>query len=128
METGKQYDHRLLGKRRSDRRRTFKHFRPKPGCSPASLKKFKAIFGKLVIRWGRGKSYSELDGRRSVTAYEIIASDSESVVIRYHDTLAGDDRLRQIHFDGDDYWIALCGGLCEYFRRVRIGDSPKKRR
>jgi hypothetical protein len=121
-------DRRLLGTWKSDRRRTFRHFRPKAGCSPASFRKFRALFGKLVIRWGHGKSYAELDGHRSVTAYEVVASDSRSVVIRYFDSLAGEDRLRQIHFDGEYYWIALGGGLCEYFRRMQVSDEAADRR
>ena len=122
------FDRRLIGSWKSDRRRTFKHYRPKAGCSAASLRKFKALFGKLVIRWGRTKSYSELDGHQSVAAYEVVASDADSVVIRYHDTLAGEDRLRQIHFVDDYYWITVGGGLCEWFRRVPSGDAPPVRR
>ncbi len=113
------YDRRLLGTWRSDRRRTFRHFKPKRGCTPQSLRQLKALFGKLVIRWGRGKYHTELDGYRESTTYEMVASDSVSVVIRYRDGLGGEDQLRQIHFDGDYYWLALGGGLCEYFRRVK---------
>jgi hypothetical protein len=121
-------DSRLLGTWQSDRRRTFQYFRPKPGCSAASLRKFKSLFGKLIIRWGRHKSYSELNGYRSTAPYEVVASDSRSVVIRYFDTLVEEDRLRQIHFDGDHYWIAVGGRFCEYFRRVKVGDASAKRR
>jgi hypothetical protein len=113
------WDRRLLGTWQSDRRRTFRHFRPKPGCSPQALAKFKAIFGKLVVRWGRGKYHTELAGLRESAEFEIVASDSRSVVVRYQDAFFEEARLQQIHFAGDWYFIALSGGLCEYFRRVK---------
>jgi hypothetical protein len=111
-------DRRLLGTWKSDRRRSFRNIRPKPGCRPAALRKLKALFGKLVVRWGRVKYYTDLDGFRSSARYEVVARDSTSVVVRYLDSEGGEGRLQQIHFEGDHYWIALGGGLCEYFRRV----------
>lgn len=112
-------DRRLLGTWQSDRRRTFRHFKPKAGCSPHSLRKFKAMFGKLVVQWDRGVYHTELDGHRSSARYEVVASDAESVVVRSRDELSGEDRLQHIHFDEDSYWVALAGGsICEFFRRV----------
>lgn len=111
-------DRRLLGTWKSDRARTFRHFRPKPNCPPASLRKLKAMFGKLTVRWGRRKCYTDLDGYRDVSNYEVIARDSVSVVVRLPDFLSGEPRLHHIHFDGEYYWIPLSGGLCEFFRRV----------
>jgi hypothetical protein len=125
MPTG---DSRLLGTWRSDRRRTFRHYKPKAGCSPQALAGLKAMFGKLVVRWGRGKYHTELEGHRESGGYEVVASDSVSVVVRYQDFLSGEDRLRQIHFDGDYYWIALGGGLCEYFRRIKRPRRESRRR
>lgn len=117
--SGVKSDRRLVGTWQSDRRRTFRHFKPKAGCSPQGLRKLKALFGKLVITWGRGVYHTELDGHRSSARYEVVASDSTSVVVRTRDVVSGEDRLQQIHFDGDSYWVSLLGGnICEFFRRV----------
>ena len=115
-------DRRLLGTWKSDRRRTFQNFKPRRACSPQALRRLKAMFGKLVIRYGPKRYYTDFNGRRDWGAYKVVATDSQSVVIRYHDTLSGEDRLTHIHFDGDFYWIAVAivnGTLREFFRRVR---------
>ena len=113
-------DPRLLGIWRSDRRRTFKHFKPKAKCPPSSFRKFKALFGELVVKWDRGVVHIELDDYRSATPYVVLASDAVSVVVRSKDPLSGEERIQQIHFEGDCYWVALPGGrLCEFFRRVQ---------
>ncbi len=112
------FDDRLLGAWRSDRRRTFRYFKPKTGASPASLRKLKAIFGKLIVRWGRGQYHIDLDGYHRSASYEVVASDSVSVIVRSRDEMSGEDRLQQIHFEGDYYWVALGGRMCEFFRRL----------
>jgi hypothetical protein len=118
-------DRRLLGTWQSDRRRTFRHFKPKPGCSPHALRKLKGLFGKLVVRWGRGVYVTELDGHQTSVRYEVVATDAESVVVRFRDELSGSDQLQQIHFAGDYYWIALTGGaIFEFFRRVPRAAEP----
>jgi hypothetical protein len=58
-----------------------------------------------------------LDGTRWVQRYEIVASDADSVVVRAPG-LDGSPTLSQIHFDGDYYWVAAGGVLCEYFKRI----------
>ncbi len=113
------YDRRLIGIWKSDRRKTFMHYKPKSTLSPSKLRRFKALFGKFVVRWGRGKIYTELDGWKDSGPYEIVASDAESVVVRTHDAIFDRPVLHQIHFEGDHYWIALDGGFCEWFRRVK---------
>src|SRR5271165_2390862 len=90
-------DRRLLGSWKSDRRRTFMYFRPKPGCSPKALRRLKAMFGRLVVRWGRGKYYDDFDGHRKSYDYEVVARDAFSVVVRYYDSLMKKLRLRQIN-------------------------------
>ena len=112
------FDRRLLGTWRSDRRRTFRHFKPKPGAAPESLRKLRSLFGKLVIHWERGRYSTELDGHRDAGEYEVIASDAKSVVVCCRDPRTDRETLQQIHFDGDYYWIALDGRLIEWFRRV----------
>jgi hypothetical protein len=116
-----QFDPRLIGRWKSDRRMTFRNFRPKPRCSPASLRKLKGLFGKLVVRWGRTKVFTDLDGYRDSQPYEVVARDAMSVVVRTYDPLAREDRLLHIHFGDGYYWIApaISGGrMCEFFRRV----------
>ena len=112
-------DPRLLGTWRSDRRRTFRHFKPKAGCPPQSLRKFRALFGKLVVTWGRSVVRTELNGHRWSARYEVVARDAVSVVVRVWDESGGEDGLQHVHFAGDYYWVALAGGsVCEFFRRV----------
>jgi hypothetical protein len=113
------FDRRLLGTWKSDRRKTFERYCPMPGTRPEVVRKLKSLFGKLVVRWGRKRVYSELDGHRNSQNYEIIAADSESVVVRYFCDVFKEDRLQQIHFEGEYYWIGLGGHLCEYFRKIK---------
>lgn len=114
-----QADKRLRGTWRSDRRKTFQYY-PDKSVSQAKLRKFKALFGKMVVRWGRTKYHSELNGQRWSTPFEIVASDDSSVVIRSHDSILDADALTQIHFEGDYYWVAVDGRLVEWFRRVKL--------
>jgi hypothetical protein len=111
-------DRRLLGTWKSDRRQTFKWFYPKPGCSPTNWRKFKAIFGKLIVRWGYTKCHTDLDGYKETRAYEVVASDANSVVVRILDPTAPRGRLCHIHFEGDYYWISVRNWR-EFFKRVQ---------
>lgn len=112
------YDSRLIGTWISDRRRTFRNYKPKRGVEPKNLRKLKSLFGKFIIRWGRGKYYTQLGSYRDTFNYEVLGRDTDSVVIRYWCDIYEEYTLRQIHFEGDCYFVALGGGLCEYFRRV----------
>jgi hypothetical protein len=119
------WDSRLIGTWKSDRRRTFTHWRPRKSSSSKSYEKLKSLFGKLQIRWARGKYYTDFDGVKDTHSYEILAVDRQSVVIRISEANLVFDELVQIRFDGDDrYWIALGNGLCEYFKRVK--DSQQR--
>ena len=113
-------DPRLIGTWKSDVRRTFARFKPKPNSRPQSFRKLKSLFGKLVVRWGRGKVYVEMDGNKSSHTYEVIASDQFSVVVRSNDELVWLGHvLQQIHFEEGWYWVAVAPGLCEWFKRVK---------
>ena len=112
------FDKRLLGTWKSDRRKTFLHFKPGADYTPQRLRKLKSLFGKLTVRWTRAKFYSNYEGCLESGSYEIVASDAESVVVRFYDDILQQDRLRQIYFEGDYYWFALWGNLTEWFRRV----------
>ncbi len=128
-------DRRLLGIWKSDRRKTFQHFTPSPQATSESLARLKLIFGKLIIRYGKTRYYSEYNGSSDSTRYEVVAKDSSSVVIReFHNNpiasypgatrdllldLFPPEKLVQIHFEDKWYWIWAWGhGLREYFRRV----------
>jgi hypothetical protein len=111
-------DRRLLGTWKSDRRRTFRHYVPKPGTSPQSLRKLKSLFGKLVVRWGFRRVHTDLDGFEDSSDYEIIAHDSSSVVVECFDSLSQEKRLLQIQFEDNYYWV-WAGNLREYFKRVK---------
>lgn len=116
------FDRRLLGTWKSDRRKTFLHYKPPANVTEEKVRKFKSLFGKLIIRWGKSKCSTDLNGYKESHPYEVVAADMTSVVIRYEHFLLGPGCLMQIHFDieGDYYWIALDGGnLCEWFRKVK---------
>jgi hypothetical protein len=114
-------DDRLVGAWQSDRRRTFLYFKPRAKSSPGTFRKFKALFGKLIVRWDHEVCHTELDGHRSTIKYRIVARDAVSVVISSRSEFLGETRLQQIYFDGDKYWVALPGGICEFFRRLPKG-------
>jgi hypothetical protein len=115
---GPRIDKRLIGTWRSDRTRTLRTYRPKPGAPSKAVRQFKGLFGKMVVQWGRGVFRSDLDGFRTVEKYTVVAADSTSVVVKMPGPLGPERQLQQIHFEGEYYWVALGGGLCEYFRRV----------
>ncbi len=112
------WDSRLIGTWKSDRRRTFLRYQPKQDSTPARVRKLKSLFGKMTIRWGRGKCYSDYQGTRETSRYELLGTDAGSVVVRILDDSLQPGRIYQIHFEDDYYWIGLGSGLCEYFRRI----------
>lgn len=108
---------RLLGTWQSDRRRTLRHWKPLSTCPPASHRKFRALFGKLIIHWTPKRYRMEMDDFRRSGAYTVIARDAGSVVIEVEGWF--DEReLVQIHFEDDRYWVALQWAFIEWFRRV----------
>lgn len=108
---------RLLGTWQSDRRRTFRHWKPLPTSTPASHRKFRALFGKLVIHWTPKRYRMEMDDFRRSGAYTVVARDAGRVVIEVEGWF--DEReLVQIHFEDDRYWVALQWAFIEWFRRV----------
>jgi hypothetical protein len=122
--TEHKWDRRLIGTWKSDRRRTFAFWKPGAGYKVENVPKLKALFGKLTIRWGRGKFHTEYKGYRETCPYEIVARDSDSVVIRCWCSIFEEYRVRQIHFDGDYYYVAVGPGLIEHFRQISIPVSP----
>jgi hypothetical protein len=127
----KNYDKRLIGTWKSDRRKTFEHFKPKRGSSASSFMKLRSIFGHFTVEWRRSTFVSWFDGGpdwltgekdlvvKDTQKYVVIDSDPDSVVIRFHSELFGGERLQHIHFlDEKYYWVSISGTLNEWFRRV----------
>lgn len=113
-------DRRLLGTWKSDRRKTFAEFRPKKNADPKALRKLKAIFGKLKLHWTRTNVHSNYDGFSESQTYDVLASDSQSVVIRIYENLFEEYELKQMFFEGTEYyWVYVGGNLREYFKRIK---------
>jgi len=114
-------DRRLLGTWRSDRRRTLRELRFPRHVPRKRQQPLRDIFGKLRLTYTRSRVRYVLDDWRAFRPYEVLASDSISVAIRYHDELTGEWLIQHIHFDpkdADGYWVSIGFGR-EWFRRVR---------
>jgi hypothetical protein len=113
------FDPRLRGTWKSDRRATFRHYTPSSKVTPKRLERFKSLFGKLVIRWGQRFVYTEYNGSKFKDAYRVVASDSVSVVVRGYNEILNEERLTQIFFEKNRYWFWTPWGMREFFRRVK---------
>jgi hypothetical protein len=89
--------------------------------TPEKRRKFLAIFGKLRITYTRTRIRGIYGDYRFAQRYEVVATDSDSVAIRYEDKqVTGQWRIQHIHFEGENhYWIAL-GRNREWFKRVKV--------
>lgn len=114
------YDKRLIGTWKSDSRRTFRNWKPRAGVSPARTRKFKGLFGKLIVRWTPKGVFSGFDPNAlEGTSYEVVASDSFSVVVRTYCEWLDESTLDYILFEDDCYWLTnamIRFGEC--FRRI----------
>lgn len=114
----------LIGTWKSDRRKTFQHWKPLPTATESNHRKFKAMFGHLVLRWTRARCYNSFDDFKTGDRYEVIASDDDSLVIRMAKAkwMGEGFELHHIHFDatGIHYWmpLSIVNGFVEWFRRV----------
>src|ERR1043166_1017472 len=117
MSAGKT-DKRLLGTWRSDRKRTVVDWRFDRRVTPVQRRKFFDIFGRLRLTYTRTRIRGPLPDYEYTLRYEVLASDSDSVAIRYEDRQLGEWRVQHIHFKGRNrYWIAL-GQNRDWFRRA----------
>lgn len=82
------FDRRLLGTWKSDRRKTFLHYKPLKHFAPERFRKFRSLFGQMIIHWERGKFTITLKEMTNTTAYQVVARDDCSVVIQSHDDLS----------------------------------------
>jgi len=53
-----------------------------------------------------------------VEKYDVVARDDDSVVIRARDW-TGEQKLTQIHFEGEDWYWVPAGVFQEWFRRIK---------
>ena len=97
---------------------TFRHYQLPAKMTPAKRRRFRALFGKLKVRWGTRYVYTEYEGAKSKDEYRIIAIDADSVVVRCYSELFEREVLMQIYFEDDHYWFCTLWGFREYFRRV----------
>lgn len=112
-------ERRLLGKWRSDRQRSLRHYKAGPQSTSTAQRKFRGLFGKMTVRWTPQRCAFELMGTEWSSKYEIIASDDQSVIVRMSDA-NGTDTVAQITFEGNEfYWVGCQGLLCEWFKRVK---------
>ena len=118
-------DKRLRGTWRSDSRRTIAEWRFTKRVTPKKRLKFFSLFGKLRLTYTPTRIRGVLGEYEFTQRYERLATDSDSVAIRYEDLpidsaqVSGNWQIQHIHFEGPDhYWISL-GGHREWFKRVQ---------
>ncbi|SPE58138.1 hypothetical protein SBV1_2720007 [Verrucomicrobia bacterium] len=125
----------LIGTWKSDKLRTLETCHRYHRLTGAKKRKFGSLFGRLVLRYTRNRLYHSLRGTEWRAKYDVIAQDSESIVLRVHsddlwkkaEPIMADivkelaaPRLLHIHFrrrDGRQYYWIGCGSFCEWFRR-----------
>ena len=118
IEKPRKADKRLLGTWQSDRRRTVKELRFRPGLARKHRESLRAMFGHLRLTYTRRQVLGILRDYRFTRAYEVLATDAGSVAIRYYYKLTNEWLIEHIHFHDDrHYWIAL-GYHREWFRKV----------
>ncbi len=114
-------DRRLLGTWKSDRKRTFEGHLWPATATPTIQRRYRAIFGKLVVRWTPKRTTSEMDGTRETNTYQVLASDTNSVAVLVNGS------IYHIHFDGDEYYYLHLGRTIEYFCRVPKSNRPQRK-
>jgi hypothetical protein len=126
----------LIGSWKSDKRLTLENCHRYHRLTGAKKRKFGSIFGRLVLRYTPSRVHHLLRGLEWTAKYDVLAVDSESIVVRIHsDDLwkkaspitadivkeMAEPRFQHIHFrrrNGRQYYWIGCGILCEWFRRL----------
>ena len=126
---------RLWGTWKSDRRKTFEHV-VLPKATPAGLRKFRSLFGKLVVTWDETTVSSYFDCDRlngfpndrtpTTRRYQVLARGPLQVTVCYLPTASDSEmegwieNLRPIEtIEFDDHGYRVSAGLfLEYFRRL----------
>lgn len=130
---------RLIGTWKSDRGLTLANCHRYHLLAGAKKRKFGSIFGRLVLRYTRRRLYIALGETKWSAEYDVLAEDSESIVLRIHsedhwkraDAIVADNlkeraaepRFQHIQFitrNGHEYYWIGCGVFCEWFKRQRV--------
>ena len=109
---------RLLGSWKSDAERTMKYWQFRKQPDPEAVTKFAAIFGKMTWRITAKNWDGEYEGKVYRATYEVIASDSRSVIVRHSGSKEFNAELKQYFFDEENYLYVASGFNFEFFRRV----------
>lgn len=113
------YDYRLIGRWRSDARKTNHEIDLRRHMPAKKTAKLRSLFGKLELRYTRSLCYLRMGNYKSVSQYQVVAKDEWSVAIVTDNPVSG-KQIHHIHFEGNRYWIYLgFSGLREFFRRIR---------
>lgn len=125
----------LKGTWKSDRRLTLKGCHRYHELSGVKKRRFAGLFGRLILRYSPRRVHFVLRGMKWSARYEIVAGDSDSLVIRvYADDLwkqadpivadlvreMSEPRLVHLQFRirrGRPYYFIGLGSFCEWFRR-----------
>jgi hypothetical protein len=118
------YDTRLLGRWRSDAKRTGRELAARRDISARQKAGLRRLFGKLELRYTRNRCYATLSGRTEHFPYSVVAKDSSSVAIVSYDALLEQPKISHFHFDGSHMWVAVgTGRFREFFKRVQTLES-----
>jgi hypothetical protein len=113
------FDRRLLGRWRSDKRRTLRDLNARRDISPKAKRLLSKMFGKLEIRFTRTRCRTTLNDESSTTRYVVVAKDLSSVAIVSRSWASGKDAITHIHFENSSYWIHVgTGKFREFFTRI----------
>jgi hypothetical protein len=114
------YDTRLLGRWRSDARRTGQDLAARRDISATQKRWLRGLFGRLELRYTRNRCYATLDGRTEGFPYSVVAKDSSSVAVVSYDAQLEGATISHLHFDGSHMWVAVGTGMFrEFFKRVQ---------
>lgn len=108
-------DSRLLGTWRSDKERTVALWKYQKELPPEIRERFEKIFGKFTLRFTETHIYTEFEDTNDTVPYSVVARDSSSVVIAWHEEK--EHSLQHIHFEGESYYV-LSGYNVEFYKRV----------
>ena len=124
-------DSRIIGTWKSNRNKTmeFWSFPKRARFGPKKKEKWAEMFGKMTWKVTKNRLYSEYDGFKKITKYNIVASDSNSVVLELSEVILDElnefnffefeSKLLQIHFEGKDLFSISDGYNHEFFERIK---------
>jgi hypothetical protein len=110
-------DKRLLGDWQSDKDRTIALWKYSKDISDDKRAHFESIFGKFKLNFSKTHISTVFEETKEVVRYSVIAQDSSSVVIAWHEK--NDTTLQHIHFDDGGYYV-ISGYNIEFYKRVHV--------